>query len=114
MQSDDEKPTNTGAINNNESEEFYNNYKDEFMTLIKFPVIGMCKHNNIMVPYELVPRVIRFRRDEEELNKLLSSDLSSLTMYCFKHDMDKSLLMLVAGGNLWDYYQMKKSFGGMS
>ena len=95
-----------------ESELFYNTYKEEFKKLIMVPAVAMSKHNNELIPYEFTNRSIKFRRDEVELDKLLAKDLSSITMYCFEKNMDKSLLTSVAGGNLWDYYCMKKSFGG--
>ena len=96
----------------NDSEEFYTKYYDEFMELIKVPVVAMCKNNSFMIPYEYSDRSVRYKRDEEELDKLLAKELSGITMYCFKKNMDKNLLLSVAGGNLWDYYCMKKSFGG--
>ncbi len=96
----------------NDSEEFLINYGKEFRQLIRVPAIAMCKHNNGLVPYEYANRTIRYKRDEEELDKLLATDLSRLTMYCFEKNIGKELLLSVAGGNLWDYYCMKKSFGG--
>lgn len=96
----------------NESVYFKENYKDDFLKLLKIPTVALCRSNGALLPYEYTDNCIRYRRDEKEVDKRLAKDLSRLTIYTFKRGMNKDLLLTIVGGNLWDYYCMKKMFGG--
>lgn len=97
----------------NPAKHFYDNYKDDFLEILKVPLVAMCKESNTMIPYEYSDRQLRYRRLEEEVDQSLVKDgPKRLIIYCLNNKIDKFKLLSIAGGNLWLYDNMKKSFGG--
>lgn len=95
----------------NPVEDFYNRYEKDFKELLGVPLLAMCKENHELIPYEYSSRQIRYRRQEDEVNECLANRARSLAIYCVRNKINKSFLTLIAGGNLYSYDQMKKSYG---
>ena len=95
----------------NKSEEFCKLCGSEFEELISIPMIALCKHNHELIPYEYSNRILRFKRNDDDIDEFLRNRAKRLVMYCLKNKISKDLLKTVAGGNLYDYFQMKNSYG---
>lgn len=95
----------------NPSKDFKDNYADEFEGLLKVPMVALSSKNKELVPYEYSDKLLRYRRIDKEIDDYLSHNALSLTKYCVVNKIEKFLLGMVTGGNLYDYYKMKHSFG---
>lgn len=98
----------------NKPKYFYDNYHNEFEALIEVPLIAVSRDRYEIIPYEYSDKAIRFRRNVDELDEVLLKKSSKLVLYCLENEIEKDLLITVAGGNLYNYNSMKKSFGRMS
>jgi hypothetical protein len=89
---------------------FYENHKQDFLAILDIPLIAVCKENHELVPYEYSDRQFRYRRQEEEVDRCLSEEAPGLAVYCVRFKIPKQLLQTIAGGNLYSYDRMKKSY----
>lgn len=104
----DEEPTGSTK---EQLEEFAEEYRDEFLTLLEVPLVAYSRDNSLIVPYEYSDRVVRYKRTEYELNELIfDKRLFRLLMYCFKNKIDKQYLAKISGGNLLGYHLMRQSY----
>lgn len=106
----DQRKDKKKNVSNELIQDFHRDYSDQFLELIMIPMIAFCRVRYETVPYEFCDRAIRFRRNENDVNRALSTNLRRLALYCFRKRIDKSLLMTVAGGNLYGYYLYKLQF----
>lgn len=104
-------PTKANGKKMNPSEYFYEAYKDSFAALVAVPSVACCRERNEYIPYEYTDKSVRHRRNISELEDCLRREATPLAIYCIKNKIDKNILATCAGGNLYDYYMMRKSFG---
>lgn len=104
-------PTGSNGKKMNPSEYFYETYGESFAKLVATPMVACCRERDEYIPYDYTNKSIRFRRNIPELEDCLRNEATSLAIYCIKNKIDKNILATCSGGNLYDYYMMRKSFG---
>lgn len=93
------------------AELFYNLYGKDFYRIISIPTVACAKLNGEYIPYEYAEdREIRYKRDEETVDKELSHN--KIALWCARNRVDKFDLLGVGGGNLYMFINFKRKLAG--
>lgn len=110
MELDEESKLELNSSKFNPAKEFNDKYSEDVQHLLHVPLVAKCKENNELVPYEYSKHTLKYRRNEDEVNSVLSRKAHKLAIYCLKNKINKNNILNFKGGNLWAHDNNIKSY----